>query len=222
MRLQNRLPRLQVLFISFDIEESKRIQKLLEQYIWKDYLLEVKYHNYKNDFQLISQLDKIDILFCNELNHDKYKTIKILKEKHPWMAIYVFLKDYHQIQSAFSLRVEQVFEIPMNADLFVKYFYESFQSLWIHVNQHLIIPISDIIYIEYMQRKSYVYFLDHFIESNRSLNEWIKLLSNRGFVRINRYTIVNICNVIVKQDEIRTVNGKTFALSKRYQELLKQ
>lgn len=222
MRLQNKLPRLHILFISFSTEESNSIQKLLEQYIWKDYLLEVEYHNCKNGFQMISQLDKIDILFCNELDNDKYETIKILKEKHPWMAIYVFLKDYHHIQSAFSLRVEQVFEKPLNADLFVKYFYESFQSLWIYVNQHLIIPISDIIYIEYMQRKSYVYFSDYFIKSSRSLKEWMKLLSNRGFVRINRYTIVNINHVIVGQNEIRTVNGKTFALSKRYQELLKQ
>lgn len=221
MKLRNKISKLQVVLISFDRRESSELLTLLNQHVWKDYLLEIVYHTYDEAAPLYAYSGRVNILICNELNDDTCEIIKHMKVNNPWLAVYVFLSDHTQIQNAFSLRVEQVFRKPLEIQNFMNRFQESFQSLWIYLNYYQICNIKEIMYIEYAQRRSCVYFNEGYIESSRSLNDWMDLLAYRGFVRINRYTIVNLNCVTMKGNAVRLENGKTFVFSERYQTLLK-
>lgn len=89
-------------------------------------------------------------------------------------------------------------------------------------NEEYIIPVSEIYYVESVDKKSFVYCEKEVYQSNSKLYELEKLLSQSGFIRVSKSTILNIEKLIgVKaivnsRLEAMLSNGEKVCVTRKY------
>lgn len=98
-----------------------------------------------------------------------------------------------------------------------KYNYMSFYDKRVYVNK---IYYKDILYVEYIQRKSFIHLLTgKIISTNLNLKDWLSRLKPYNFSQVHRSFIVNIRNISdYTSDTILLVNNEKIPLSRKYKD----
>ncbi len=87
---------------------------------------------------------------------------------------------------------------------------------------------DEILYIEALERNTYVYTKKDFYEINMRLYEIEQLLIEQGFIRVSKTGIVNIKNIqslradINRKIRVTLVNGEQIVVSRNYADELKK
>ncbi len=89
-------------------------------------------------------------------------------------------------------------------------------------NEECTIPVSDIYYVESVDKKAFIYCEQEVFQSSYKLYELEDLLSQAGFVRVSKSTILNIEKLIGVKTmansrlEARLSNGERVCVTRKY------
>ncbi len=95
-------------------------------------------------------------------------------------------------------------------------------------NQIFIISVNDVLYIEAVDRKCFLYTKDYYYETDFKLYELEEELSNSGFFRISKSMIINLRDVKSLKAEfnrrllVNMCNGEQIIVSRQYADKLKR
>lgn len=90
------------------------------------------------------------------------------------------------------------------------------------------IPVGDVIYIEAVERKCFLYTQDNYFEADFRLYELEELLGTDGFIRISKSVLINLQEVASLQTELNRrllvtmCNGERLIASRQYADELKK
>ena len=206
--------------------------------IIKNYFLSVnityhlKRYNYVDDlYHDIYNIDFVflDIEFPGEENGIEVG-IKIRDLKSDIFIVFVsnysqYLIDGYKAQANRYLEkpIQQLnFNIEMNSML-KKYLY-NYLSLFDPKISLKKIYFKDIVYIEFVNRKSEIHFQDGFVlQTHYQLKDWIDLLPKQYFGQVYRSIIVNYMHICgINDSNIALANNENIPLSKTYKNNFKQ
>ena len=89
-------------------------------------------------------------------------------------------------------------------------------------NEKYVIPVSDIYYVESVDKKTFVYCETEVFQSNYKLYELEELLSRSGFVRVSKSTVLNIEKLIGVKTMVNSKleamlsNGERVCVTRKY------
>lgn len=92
----------------------------------------------------------------------------------------------------------------------------------------VLLDTDEILYIEALERNTYVYTKKDFYEINMRLYEIEQLLIEQGFIRVSKTDIVNLKNIqslradINRKIRVTLVNGEQIIVSRNYADELKK
>lgn len=98
----------------------------------------------------------------------------------------------------------------------------------LHEGQTILLPVSQILYIESVDRKCFVYSADTVYECSRKLYELAQLLSPCSFAQISKACLVNLQNVsgirahIDRRLLLTLQNGEQLIASRQYAPQIKE
>lgn len=94
--------------------------------------------------------------------------------------------------------------------------------------QYFEVPIMDVIYIESVDNRTFLYTAQHAYETKQKLYELEEVLSHKRFVRISKATILNLMKVISIKPALNgrflahLENGEDVIISRKYVSELRQ
>ena len=95
-------------------------------------------------------------------------------------------------------------------------------------NEKYVIPVSDIYNVESVDKKTFVYCEEEIFQSNYRLYEIEELLSDSGFVRVSKATILNIekltgiKTMVNSRLEAMLSNGESVCVTRKYLKEIKE
>lgn len=186
-----------------------------------------------NPNEIYSNLENIDLIFL-DIEVNTFNGIEIgleIRKRNKDVKIIITSLYSKYLIDGYKVYADRYFLKPIQKELFFIEM-QSIYSEYILYNKNFIdlkistdkIYFKDIIFIEMINRKSYLYKINgKKYETTYSIQYWINKLPSQFFVQIHRSFIVNmnmISNYNTKQ--IILINGREISLSRKYRDFFKK
>lgn len=174
--------------------------RLLENYKAK-YFIELHIITFASGEELLAYQEPIDILFLDiqMKGMNGLQTAEKIREKDDSMII-IFLTGYRNfMQAGYRVKAFRYLLKPIIAKNFITALREAIKDLTknskaiVGMNgETIFVKLTDILYIEYGNRKSIIRTRRGTYESPITMNEWESILNNGDFFRVHKAYIVNL------------------------------
>lgn len=207
---------LHIALVIYNAKERIIFNEVIDEVFQNYFLGDIVYNRFSTLDDLLQSNDCFDILILDVEQQDSWDN-KVLKLYHHNLmkSFYLITNDFEDIQKAFHLNALQVFSKPFNSANIRTHIRDSLANNWFYTLQGKYLHIHDICYIEFRNRKSFVFTKLGEFESSSSLKVWEQRLKGKDFCRINRFVIVNVKRTQFKGNEAH-IDGTIFKVSKTY------
>lgn len=178
---------------------------------------------------IYSNIDKVDLIFL-DIEVNEYNGIDVglkIRKLNKDVRIIITSGYSKYLIDGYKVHADRYFLKPLQKDQF-QIEMKIVVSDYIRYNQNFydpkvaknIIYYRDILYIEFINRKSYLYKIDgQVLTSAYSLTSWIDKLAKQSFVQTHRGFIVNMDTISAYETKkIILINGAIVPLSRNYRD----
>lgn len=165
-----------------------------------------------------------DLVF---LDIDNLEDINLLKKLKKGRRAKIILTSYYRKYAieGYKVNAERYFLKPINIaefnkEMYIMLRYDILNNLYLDQNiiSYQKIYYGDILYVEVLQKHSYLHILNNTtICSNSTLKFWEKIFSNAFFSKSHKSFLVNLQNISsLNSNNINLINSEKIPLSRKY------
>ena len=210
-------------------DDSMAVQHLLEllQQFFSNHKLAYHVHVCQNKEELFSTIQDYDFLFLDiEVYDDNGIDLGLeVRRRHPNIHILITSSFTKYLVSGYKVKADRYFLKPIQSFDFdvefgavVKQFQQEHAYLLDDKFFRQKIYIKDIMYVEFLDRKTYVHIhKEQTIMTSYPLNYWMEQLQQASFVQTYKSFLVNVAYVKTYDEQCLTlINKETLPLSRHY------
>lgn len=209
-------------------DDDAYVIEQIESYIHRIKNIPIEYEVYFSAEELCEDLLSFDIFLLDiEINSmSGIQLARRIRERNQ-CALIIFMTSYARyVIDVFDVVTFDFILKPLNYEKFRSIINKASNYLLISKNSFVfnsyktpyVIPCQNIMYIEKVKRKAYIYTnLDKTYECNMTVDEIQKKLPDKMFVKINKGCIVNLAMISqIMRDEISLINGTKLYIARDY------